>query len=439
MTGLLYHLVSLGCAKNRVDSENIMGLLGEAGFTYTPDPAAAEVIVVNPCSFIGPARRESVAEILRLAQYKRGKCRVLLVAGCLPARHKGELFREIPAVDALVSPANLDRVPWLVRRCLAGARATALRPRETPAARLPRLATGPPHSAYVKIADGCNHTCSFCIIPRLRGPYKSRPLEEILGEAESLVAAGARELNLVAQDTTFYGLDLYGKKMLPKLLRRLATLQDLAWVRILYGHPDHVDGELLQVIREEEKVCPYLDLPLQHCAGDILRRMGRGAGDLGALLALCRQRVPGIVLRSTFIVGFPGERRRHYRELLKFLEAESLDRVGVFPYSREEGTPAAAYPGQVRDRVKKHRLQEAMALLQQISLAGNQKLVGETLMVLVERREAGGSYAGRYYGQAPEVDGSVFFTSKAGLNPGDLVRVRVTEALNYDLKGEVLP
>lgn len=433
----LYHLVSLGCAKNRVDSENIMGLLGEKGYTYTPDPGQAEVIIVNTCSFITPARKESVEEILQLAEYKQDKCRVLLVAGCLPARYRREIFKEIPRVDGLVTPANLHRIPRIIDRCLSGSKSSALGRGEGPPDGLPRLATGQPHSVYVKIADGCNHTCSFCIIPRLRGPYKSRPLESILGEAERLVSGGARELNLIAQDTSFYGMDLYGRRKLPELLQKLAHIEDLAWLRILYAHPLHVDEELLETMAGEEKVCPYLDLPLQHCAPDILKKMYRGVEGPGPLLEKCRDMVPGIALRSTFITGFPGERSRHFRDMLDFLQEHRLDRVGIFPYSREEGTPAAGYPHQVPSRVIRYRYNRAMAFLKDLSLAGNKKLLGRAFEVMVDRRKAGDIYTGRYYGQAPEVDGHILFPSSGALKPGQLVRVRVVKALDYDLEGEV--
>jgi ribosomal protein S12 methylthiotransferase len=432
----MYHLVSLGCAKNRVDSENIMGLLGEAGYVYTPEPAGAQVIIVNTCSFIAPARQESVQEILELAAYKEKNCRVLLVAGCLPAYYRQQLFKDIPQVDALVSPANLDRVPGLIEECLKGKKAAALERRDEAPAGLPRLATGSPHSVYLKIADGCNHTCSFCLIPRLRGPYRSRPLKDLLTEAESLVGAGAREINLVAQETSCYGLDLYGRKQLPELLGRLARLTELAWIRVLYAHPLHVDDELLERMGEEEKVCAYLDLPLQHADREILRRMGRGGRPLEPLLQRCRDRVPGIVLRSTFIVGFPGERRRHFRELLDFFAGQRLERVGIFPYSEEEGTPAAREPGQVKERVRRHRHEEAMALLQDLSRSANRELLGRVLEVLVDRREGEGLYAGRYYGQAPEVDGRVLFRSREPHKPGDLVRVSIRKTLDYDLEGE---
>ena len=434
---ITYHIVSLGCAKNKVDSENIMGLLQDEGSVFTPDPSKAAVIIINTCGFIESAREESIHEILKMAHYKKKNCKVLLAAGCMPARHKMDLFKEIPELDGLVTPANLHNIPAMVRRGLKGEKTFYLLDKGDAPMGLPRQVTGSPHSVYLKIADGCNHRCAFCVIPHLRGPYKSRPLPDLIREAEGLVAAGAREINLVAQDTTYYGLDISGRKMLPKLLMYLCQIPRLTWVRVLYAHPLHVDQELLDCMHREDKVCSYLDLPLQHSCLGILKDMKRGSTDVGSLLETCRKAVPGIVLRSTFIVGFPGERSRHFRELMKFLAKQRIERVGIFQYSPEEGTPAARDPRQVPGRVKRRRYHEAMASLKELSLTLNQNLLSKELQVLVDGQREDGMYVGRYYGQAPEVDGFVSFSAKSSLKAGSLVQVKITKALDYDLEGEM--
>jgi ribosomal protein S12 methylthiotransferase len=434
---IAYHIVSLGCAKNKVDSENIMGLLQESDAVFTPDPSKAAVIIVNTCGFIESAREESIGEILKMARYKKMNCKVLLVAGCMPARHKMDLFKEIPELDGLVTPANLHHIPAMVRRGLEGEKTFYLTDTGDAPPGLPRQVTGSCHSVYLKIADGCNHRCAFCVIPHLRGPYKSRPLEDLMREAAALVDAGAREINLVAQDTTYYGMDMGGRRMLPELLESLCQIPRLSWIRILYAHPLHVDNELLECIEREKKVCSYLDIPLQHASRGILKDMKRGATDVGAVLEACREAVPGIVLRSTFIVGFPGERSRHFQELLEFLAKHSIERVGIFQFSPEEGTPAAKDPRQVPARIKRHRYHEAMASLQEISRTANRKLLGNELEVLVDGQREDGLYVGRYYGQAPEVDGFISFPAKSALKAGDLVQVIITRALDYDLEGEM--
>ncbi len=432
------NLLTLGCPKNRVDSENILGLLAEKGFSFTARPEEAEVIIVNTCSFIADAKEESIGEILKLAQYKKNaSCQVLLVAGCLPARYKAELMAEIPEIDAIITPGNIKDVVSVVLQSLQGKKIICVKNNnsifDNP---LPRVITGSVHSVYIKIADGCNHNCTFCIIPQLRGRYKSRPLEEIIDEAQQLVLQGAREINLIAQDTSFYGMDLYGQKKLPLLLKKLCKIPDIKWLRILYAHPLHVDQELLKCLAEEEKVCSYLDIPLQHVAPEILKEMGRGGSRVEDFLDKCREIVPDIVLRSTFIVGFPGEKRRYFHQLMAFFEKYNLERVGVFTYSPEEGTKAAQKISQLPGRLKKYRYHQAMSFLKESSCTNNKKLLGKCFDVMVDKFCQKDYYSGRYFGQAPEVDGKVYFKSEQQLLPGEIIEVKITAVASYDLLGE---
>ncbi len=432
------NLLALGCPKNRVDSENILGLLAEKGFSFTARPEEAEVIIVNTCSFIADAEEESIEEILKLARYKKNaSCQVLLVAGCLPSRYKAALIAEIPEIDAIITPGNIKDVVSVVLNSLQGQKVICVKSNNsTPDRSLPRIITGSPHSVYIKIADGCNHNCTFCIIPQLRGKYKSRSLEEIVSEAQQLVLQGAREINLIAQDTSFYGTDLYGQKKLPLLLKKLCKITELKWLRILYAHPLHLDQGLLKCLAEEEKICAYLDIPLQHVSPEILQEMGRGESSIEDFVNKCREIVPSIVLRSTFIVGFPGEKRKHFEQLMRFLKKYNLERVGVFPYSAEEGTKAAQKISQIPVRLKKYRYHQAMSLLKRNSFTNNKKLVGQCFDVMVDEFCQKDYYKGRYFGQAPEIDGRVYFKSKQRLSPGEIVEVKITAAASYDLLGE---
>ncbi|MBI2874997.1 MAG: 30S ribosomal protein S12 methylthiotransferase RimO [Firmicutes bacterium] len=502
-------LVSLGCPKNLVDSEVMLGALQEAGHRLVADPREAEAVIVNTCAFIDTAREESVDTILALAELKRtGRCRVLAVAGCLSQRYREQLFRELPEVDLFVGTGEFSRLPELLASALtrtsaddlsgepvpelqvsgAGQRAgrsipgtggmvkRALRRAQEngrviavgdpalhsyPAGLTNRVLLTPSYSAYLKIAEGCDHTCTFCVIPGIRGPYRSRPPAELIAEAEGLAERGVRELILVAQDTTRYGSDLPGRPRLAHLLRGLSAIDGLAWIRFLYAFPGRVDDELLSVMAETKKVCRYLDLPLQHADPEILRLMGRGGSGESFLLLLERIRaaVPGIAVRSSFIVGFPGEKQTHFRNLLAFLAEAKLDRVGVFAYSREEGSPAAALPEQVPQRVKEARCARLMERQAGISAGLNQAFIGRTVEALVEgpAPERPGWMMARTERDAPEIDGVIYLRPPAererggegeqgdrgggGENPpliGHLVTALVEESDVHDLSGTVV-
>ncbi len=438
MSNLKVNLVTLGCAKNRVDSENILGVLGEKGYLYTSTSKDADIIIINTCGFIETAKEESIEEILKMAKYKKtGHCKILIVAGCMVARYKIELMKEISEIDAILTPNNIVNIDKVIRKSLEGKKVVfSSNKTATDTLEMPRIVTNHIHSVYIKIAEGCNHSCSFCIIPKLRGRYKSRSIESILQEAEKLVEQGARELNLIAQDTSFYGLDLYGKKMLPILLKKMCSIPNLKWIRILYAHPHHADEELLTCIAQESKICSYLDVPLQHSNQHILKEMGRGKSNIEEFVNKCRTLVPDIVLRSTFIVGFPGERFKHFQDLMYFLEKNKIERVGVFKYSPEEGTIAVEKMNRVPSRVKKHRFHKIMYDLKQLSLENNKNLIGKTLMTITDKKSNNNYYIGRYYGQAPEVDGVVYYSSERPLTIGEFVNVKIKGVSNYDLIGE---
>ncbi|MGQ9531970.1 MAG: 30S ribosomal protein S12 methylthiotransferase RimO [Desulfotomaculales bacterium] len=435
-------LVNLGCPKNEVDGQVMLGLLEQAGFEVTGDPDAADVLLVNTCGFIAAAEEESVDAILAAARRKEAGDRVLVVAGCLAQRHGEELLAALPEVDAVVGTGYVPAIADLVRRALSGERVLAV---GEPGYRydrvLPRRTTGPRHVAYVKIAEGCDNRCTYCTIPFLRGRYRSRPLEVVVEEARGLAARGARELVLVAQDTTRYGLDLYGRPRLADLLRALARLEDVRWVRVLYGHPGHLTPDVLAVMAEEPRVCRYLDLPLQHVHPDILRRMGRRGSpeELLRLVEDIRAAVPGVVLRTTFMVGFPGETEAEFGVLRDFVAAARFERAGVFAFSPEEGTPAARLPDQVPEEVREERRRELLLMQRRLSLARNRSLVGRVWDVMVDGRTRGGLYLGRTEGDAPEVDGRVFFRAGTSLAPGHVVRVRITRGYSYDLAGVAEP
>lgn len=450
-------LVTLGCAKNLVDSEHMVGLLREAGYGVevagadgaAEDPREAlaaleaDVAVVNTCGFIDAAKEESVGVILDLARMKEnGRLGALVVTGCLAQRYADDLLRQIPEVDAVVGTGEFPRLIPVVNDALAGRRTRAV---DEPAYRydapLPRARLTPAHSAYVKIAEGCNHTCAFCVIPALRGRYRSRPVEAVAAEVEALAAAGVREVNLVSQDSTFYGRDLAGRPLLPDLLARLDAVPGLRWIRVLYNYPTTFTPEIAASMADLEKVCPYVDLPLQHGSDRVLAAMGRGGGraDLLRRLGEIRAALPDAVIRSSFIVGFPGETAEDFRRLLSFLEEAELDYAGFFSYSREEGTAAFRRRGRVADRIKESRRHRAMEVQRRVSLGRNRTRVGRLLEVLVEGEEPGapGYFRGRWRGQAPEVDGVVLFSAPGRLRPGDLVPVRITWAEEYDLRGEM--
>lgn len=434
-------LVSLGCAKNLVDSEIALGYLHEAGFEIETDPTRAEVLIVNTCGFIEAAKEESIAAIFEMAAYKQtGVCRCLIVSGCLSKRYQEALWQDIPEIDAILGTAEMDLIPEAITRVLRGERVRLVLSRhfcyDQPD--LPRLVSTGRHSAYLKIAEGCSHHCAFCAIPQIRGAYRSRSPEAIIREAMRLAESGFKELNIIAQDTTAYGWDLEPRSSLELLLRDLIQL-DIPWIRVLYTYPAALNDSLLDLMARHESLLHYVDLPLQHAADSVLQRMRRpGSFDSHLqLIGKIRSMLPHVTIRSAFIVGFPGETEAEFETLLEFLQAAQLDRCGIFEYSAEEDTPAAGFEHQVSTKVKNERYHAAMSLQQQIALNKQKKLLGKTLEVLVEGRapESELVLVGRHRGQAPDVDGLVYIGSNQ-VQIGSFVNVRITQVHPYDL-GEI--
>ncbi len=435
--------VSLGCDKNLVDSEVMLGLLDEKGYQIVDEEADADVIVINTCCFIQDALEESIQTILSMAEYKKtGRLKALIVTGCLGQRYKQEILDEIPEVDMVLGTTNYDQIADAISEALEGKSEVLLADVDaTPDIPDKRLVTTGGHYAYLKIAEGCDKHCTYCIIPSLRGRYRSVPMEKILSQARSLAEQGVKELILVAQETTVYGQDLYGKKSLAKLLGQLCQIDGIRWIRLLYCYPEEVDEDLIRVIKEEEKICHYLDLPIQHVDDEILKRMGRktNRAQLVGLIDRLREEIPDICLRTTLITGFPGETEAQHEELLDFVSEMKFDRLGVFPYSREEGTPAAVMPDQVPEEVKQRRYDELMSLQQEIAFAEAKRMPGRVMDVLIEGKMVDeNAYVGRTYRDAPDVDGLIFTETEEELMTGDLVRVRVTGAREYDLIGELI-
>lgn len=437
-------IISLGCAKNLVDTEVMLGLLREGGIALTPDPSEADILVVNTCAFIESAKQESITTVLNMAEYKKtGRCRSLIIAGCLGQRYASQLLDEIPEADAIVGTGAWHRILEAVQETEKGHRVVLAGSSEILYdAKTPRIRTTPAYSAYVKIAEGCDHRCAFCAIPLMRGQYRSRAMEDIHAEVERLAAAGVKEINLIAQDTTNYGRDLYGAPSLAPLLRRLCGVDGVHWIRILYAYPRFFTDELIETIAKEPKICKYIDLPLQHAHDAVLRRMRR-ADDramIETLLEKIRARIPEAVLRSTFIVGFPGETDAQYQTLRRFLEKQRFEKVGVFTYSQEEGTPAATMDGQVPENVMEERYHDLMSLQSKISEETNRSLEGRVLEVLVEGRDdAQEAIAyGRSYREAPDVDGQIYIEGDEKSRPGDMVKVRILQGFAYDIVGERL-
>ncbi|HJC47385.1 MAG TPA: 30S ribosomal protein S12 methylthiotransferase RimO [Candidatus Lachnoclostridium pullistercoris] len=435
--------VSLGCDKNLVDSEKMLGLLYEDGFSFTDDEAEADVILVNTCCFIGDAKEESVNTLLEMAEYRRsGPCRALIVTGCMAERYREEITAEIPEVDAVVGTTAFDEIVPVIRKVLAGEEhiqcfedLAAL-----PEVQAKRLVTTGGYYAFLKIAEGCDKWCTYCIIPSLRGPYRSVPMEQLVKEAEELAENGVKELILVAQETTLYGVDLYGKKSLPQLLKKLCRIPGIQWIRIQYCYPEEITDELIETIRDEEKICHYLDIPIQHASDRILKRMNRrtSQAQLREMIGRLRREIPDIALRTTLISGFPGETEEDHEELYRFVNEMEFDRLGVFAYSLEEDTPAASFPDQVPQEIKEERRDEIMELQQEIAFEACRKMVGRVLDVMIEGKVADeNAYVGRTYMDAPGVDGLIFVNTGLDLMSGDFVRVKVTGALEYDLIGEV--
>ena len=434
--------VSLGCDKNLVDSEVMLGLLRDRQHEITNDEAQAEVIVVNTCSFIHDAREESIQTILEMAELKKtGVCRLLIVTGCLAEKYKDEILAELPEVDAVIGTTAYDAICDVIEQSLAGERVKAFESIDRlPIVNTRRVLTTGGYSSYLKIGEGCDKHCTYCIIPKLRGTYRSVPMDVVLNEARMLAEAGICELNIVAQETTTWGKDLYGEKRLHVLLKELCKIEGIRWIRLLYCYPEEITDELIQVIKEEPKICHYLDMPIQHSSDAILKRMGRrtSRAELEAVIEKLRKEIPDITLRTTLITGFPGETEEDHEVLKEFIENMQFDRLGVFTYSPEEGTPAEKMPNQVPEEVKEERRDELMLLQQEISAEKTANMVGKTLEVLVEGRiPEEGVYVGRTYMDAPGVDGYIFINSEEELMSGDFAFVKVTKAVEYDLIGEL--
>lgn len=436
-------VASLGCAKNLVDTENMLGLLADEGYTFVSAPEEADIILVNTCAFIGDAKEESINTILDMAQYKQeGNCKLLIVAGCLAERYHEEIKCELPEVDAIVGTGDFPSICSAIRNAMEGKAVCLYGHSEAFALdHMPRMLTTPQHYAYLKIAEGCDNHCTYCIIPSLRGKYRSRTMEDIVDEARHLAADGVKELLLIAQDTTRYGTDLYGSPTLPKLLERLCEVEGIEWIRLHYCYPEAITDELLDTIASNRKLLHYFDIPIQHANDNILKRMGRktNKAQLVTLINKIRAKLPDAALRTSLIVGFPGETRADFCELFDFAAQMRFDRVGVFAYSREEGTPAARLEKQVDPRTKQRRRDKLMALSQVISLEKNEAKVGTTLDVLCDGfDEESMLYYGRSAADSPGVDSLVYFGARAEVSPGDLVRVKVLCAQEYDLMGEMV-
>lgn len=441
-------VVSLGCPKNLVDSETMLGLIHEENYEITNDPSEAEIIIVNTCGFIESAKEESINTILQMAEYKKsGSCKYIIVTGCLSQRYAEELFNELPEADAIAGVEVYDEIGSIIKRVMNGERFIMLE-RSKPdviytskETFLPRILTTPSYTAYLKIAEGCDNCCSYCAIPKIRGPYRSKPMAQVLKEAKALADNGVKELIVVAQDTTRYGEDLPGGKLLlADLLKELNKIESLKWIRVMYCYPNNFTDELIETFASLDKVCKYVDLPLQHASNRLLASMNRydTREEVETLLAKLRKRIPGIVIRTTFIVGFPGETDADFEELKEFVEQQRFENAGVFAYSQEEGTVAGAMPNQIPDEIKQERYHELMALQAQISEEIHKDTERQTLEVLVEGIEEDGSglHYGRSYREAPDIDGLVFIENPGDIKPGCFVKVNILQGFTYESVGE---
>lgn len=432
--------ISLGCDKNLVDTEMMLGMLRDKGYTFTDDENDADIIVVNTCCFINDAKEESIEMILAMAEHKKEKCKALIVSGCLAQRYQKEIREEIPEVDAVIGTSSYDTIVETVEKVLKGEYVeTYLELNRLPLVSTRRVVTTGGHFAYLKIAEGCDKNCTYCIIPKIRGKYRSYPMENLLEQAKELVSSGAKELILVAQETTLYGKDLYGEKSLHLLLNKLCEIEELEWIRILYCYPEEIYDELIDTIANQSKICKYLDIPIQHGDDTILKRMGRRttSDDLRKIITKLREKIPGIALRTTLITGFPGETEAQFENLLDFVDEMEFDRLGVFTYSSEEDTPASIMKEQVDEEVKSMRRDAVMELQQMIAFDNSLDKVGQVLKVMIEGKlEDEDVYVGRTYMDAPNVDGFIFVSSPEEIMTGDFVYAKVTGAKEYDLIGE---
>ena len=435
--------VSLGCDKNLVDSEVMLGLLANHGHQMVDSEEDADVIVVNTCCFINDAKEESIQTILEMAEYKKtGSIKALIVTGCLAQRYKQEIMDEIEEVDAVLGTTSYDKIVEVIDEALQGHKSLELTDIDAlPTVESKRLVTTGGHFAYLKIAEGCDKHCTYCIIPKIRGNFRSVPMERLIKEARDLVEQGVKEIILVAQETTLYGVDLYGKKSLHVLLKELCKIGGLRWIRILYCYPEEITDELIQVIKEEDKICNYLDIPIQHASDGVLKRMGRRTSkqQLIDTVNKLREEIPDIALRTTLITGFPGETEEQHEELMEFVDEMEFDRLGVFTYSPEEDTPAATMSDQIEESVKEDRQAELMELQQEIAFDLAERMIGKEVIVMFEGKVADENvYVGRTYMDAPNVDGLIFVETNEELMSGDFAKVRITGALEYDLIGELI-
>ena len=435
--------ISLGCDKNLVDTEVMLGMLASRGYEMTNDEQEADIIVINTCCFIHDAKEESIQNILEMAEYKKnGSAKALIVTGCMAERYRQEILDEIPEVDEVLGTTAYDRILDAVDAALAGQHEVMTADLDAlPLPETKRLVTTGGHFAYLKIAEGCDKHCTYCIIPKIRGNFRSVPMERLLKEAQDLAEQGVKELILVAQETTLYGKDLYGEKSLPKLLRELCKISGIRWIRILYCYPEEITDELIQVMKEEPKICHYLDLPIQHANDTILKRMGRRTSkqELIDIVQKLRKEIPDICLRTTLITGFPGETQEQHEEVMEFIDTLEFDRLGAFTYSPEEDTPAATFEDQIDEEVKEDRQADIMELQQEIAFDKAEDMIGREVLVMIEGKDADeNAYVGRTYRDAPNVDGLIFINTDVELISGDFAKVKVTGALDYDLIGELM-
>ena len=435
--------ISLGCDKNLVDTEVMLGMLASRGYEMTNDEQEADIIVINTCCFIHDAKEESIQNILEMAEYKKnGSAKALIVTGCMAERYRQEILDEIPEVDEVLGTTAYDRILDAVDAALAGQHEVMTADLDAlPLPETKRLVTTGGHFAYLKIAEGCDKHCTYCIIPKIRGNFRSVPMERLLKEAQDLAEQGVKELILVAQETTLYGKDLYGEKSLPKLLRELCKISGIRWIRILYCYPEEITDELIQVMKEEPKICHYLDLPIQHANDTILKRMGRRTSkqELIDIVQKLRKEIPDICLRTTLITGFPGETQEQHEEVMEFIDTLEFDRLGAFTYSPEEDTPAATFEEQIDEEVKEDRQADIMELQQEIAFDKAEDMIGREVLVMIEGKVADeNAYVGRTYRDAPNVDGLIFINTDVELISGDFAKVKVTGALDYDLIGELM-
>ncbi|CCZ29058.1 ribosomal protein S12 methylthiotransferase RimO [Firmicutes bacterium CAG:194] len=434
--------ISLGCDKNLVDTEMMLGMLAEKGYQFTDDEQEAEIVVVNTCCFIGDAKEESINTLIEIGRLKEtANVKMLIAAGCLAQRYRKEIREQIPEVDVIIGTMAIDKIVEAVEEYQTKQYTTFVEDIDrTPVSGKKRVVTTGGHYAYMKIAEGCDKRCSYCIIPKVRGSYRSIPMETLLKEANTLVEQGVKELILVAQETTLYGTDLYGKKSLPELLRKLSEIRGLYWIRILYCYPEEITEELIDTIAELPKVCHYLDIPIQHASDKILKRMGRRTNQqqLKDKIAMIRSKIPDMCLRTTLITGFPGESQEDHEQSMAFVDEMEFDRLGVFTYSAEEDTPAAGFPDQIEEEVKKDRQADIMELQQEIAFEKAEGMTGQDVLVMIEGKVADeNAYVGRIYKDAPNVDGLVFVNTDRELMTGDFVPVHITGSYEYDLIGEI--